>query len=125
MKIAPSSGWVAFTLAKKYMSIINIFLQVGVLWFLITFYSRSTNSSSTLRETWIVVIGMLIVGLFSRLLLGGILGPFTGILSLIALYFLVDKICGLSRKITIKICVFYVVIMILFGIVGRILAMPV
>jgi hypothetical protein len=107
------------------MYVINLFLQVGVLWFLITFYSRSTNSSSTLRETWIVIIGMIIVGFFSRLLLGGLLGPFTGILSLIALYFLVEKICDLSRKSTIKICVFYVVIMILFGIVGSILAMPV
>ena len=107
------------------MSIVNLFLQIGVLWFLITFYSRSTNSSSTLRETWIVVIGMLIVGLFSRLLLGGILGPFTGIPSLIALYILVDKVCGLSRKVTIKICVIYVVIMVLFGIIGRILATPV
>jgi hypothetical protein len=71
------------------------------------------------------MVGMIIVGFFSRLLLGGILGPFTGIISLIALYFLVDKICDLNRKITIKICIFYVVIMILFGIAGHILTMPV
>ena len=106
------------------MFILNILLQVGVLWFLITFYSRATKSSSTLRETWIVVIGVFIVGVISRFLLGWILGSFTGIISLIALYFLVDKVCGLSRKITIKICVFYTIIMVILGVIWKILTLP-
>lgn len=107
------------------MFMFGLFLQVGILWFLITLYSGSTNSSSSLRETWIVLIGMAIVGIVSRLLLQDILGVFTGIISIVALYFLVDKVCGLARKNTIKICVWYFLISFFVSIVGRILATPV
>lgn len=89
------------------MSIIGTFLSVGILWFLITFFSRSTSSTQSLTETWIVIIGMMIVNLLSRWLLGGILGPFTLLISVAALYFLVDKVCGTPRKATIKICAWY------------------
>jgi hypothetical protein len=97
------------------MNVIGIFLQVGILWFLITLFTRSTSSSQSLNETWIVVIGMLIVSFLSRLLLGGILGPFTAIIEVAALYLLVDKVCGTSRKVTIKICAWYLGISFLFG----------
>lgn len=89
------------------MSIIGTFLSVGILWFLITFFSRSTSSTQSLTETWIVVIGMMIVNLLCRWLLGGILGPFTLIVSIVALYFLIDKVCGTPRNITIRICLWY------------------
>ena len=89
------------------MQIIGLFLQVGILWFLITLFSRSTNSSQTLTETWIVVIGMLVVGVLTRWFLSGFLGPFTVIIDIAALYLLVDKVCGTSRKVTIKICGWY------------------
>lgn len=92
------------------MNIIGTFISVGLLWFLITLFTRSTNSSQTLTETWIVVIGMLFVSFLSNLLLGGILGPFTAIVNIAALYFLVDKICGASQKVTIKICVWYLIL---------------
>ncbi len=103
----------------------GIFIQVGVLWFLITLYSRSSSSSTALRETWIVVIGMLAVSLLCRFFLSNLLGPFVGLPSLIALYFLVDKVCGLSRAVTIKICVIYVAVMIFIGLVFGLLTMPV
>lgn len=89
------------------MPIIGLILQVGILWFLITLFSRSTNSSQALTETWIVVIGMLIVGILTRLFLSGRLGPFTAIIDIAALYWLVDKVCGTSRKVTFKICGWY------------------
>jgi len=107
------------------MGISNLFLQVGILWFLITLYSRSTNSASSLRETWIVVIGVMIVGLLARLILGGILGPFVGLINIVALYYLIDKVCGLSREATRKICIWYVVSLIILSILGYILSIPV
>jgi|AntAceMinimDraft_12_1070368.scaffolds.fasta_scaffold02818_2 hypothetical protein len=107
------------------MFIFSLFLQVGILWFLITLYSNSTNSSTSLRETWIVVLGVATIGIVARFLLGGILGPFVGIINLIALYVLVDKVCGLPQRNTIKICAWYVLVSILVNIVSSILATPV
>lgn len=98
------------------MHIIGTFLSVGILWFLITLFTRSTSSTQSLTETWIVVIGMLIVGFVSRLLLSGILGPFTLVVDIAALYLLVDKVCGTSRKVTIKICAWYFGISFLIGV---------
>lgn len=97
------------------MNVIGTFLQVGILWFLITLFTRSTNSSQSLNETWIVIIGMLMVTFLTGLLLGGVLGPFTAIIDIAALYLLVDKVCGTSRKVTIKICAWYLGISFLFG----------
>lgn len=107
------------------MYIFSFFIQVGVLWFLITLYSGSHNSSASLRETWIVIIGVAIVSMLSRMLLGGVIGPLAGLVSLAALYVLVDKVCGLSRRNTIKICVWYLAVMILVRIVGSVLSTPV
>lgn len=107
------------------MGLFGLFLQVGILWFLITFYSRSTNSKSTLRETWIVVLGMLSIGFIARLTLSSVLGGFVEIIPIIALYFLVDKVCELSRSATIKICVCYIVISVLIGIATYVLSIPV
>ncbi len=89
------------------MPIIDTFLSVGILWFLITLFTRSTSSSQSLTETWIVVIGMLIVGILSKWFLAGILGPFTVIIDIAALYLLVDKVCRTNRKTTIKICAWF------------------
>ena len=89
------------------MHIFGTFLSVGILWFLITLFTNSNNSSHSLTQTWIVVIGMLIVGFLSKLLLAGFLGPFTVIVDIAALYLLVDKVCETNRKVTIKICAWY------------------
>ncbi len=104
------------------MNTFGTFLSVGVLWFLITLFTGSTDSSQSLRETWIVVIGMLIVSLLSRLLLGGILGPFTVVINIAALYLLIDKVCGASRKTTIKICAWYCGISFVIGLLSVLLA---
>jgi len=97
------------------MNIFGTFLSVGILWFLITLFTRSTSSSKSLNETWIVVFGMLIVSFLSRLLLGGLLGPFTIIVNIAALYLLVDKVCDTDRRTTIKICVWYFGLSLLIG----------
>jgi len=89
------------------MTIFSIFISLALLWFLVTLFTRSTNSSQTLTESWIIVIGMLIVNLLSKLFLYHFLGIFTLVVNIIALYFLVDKICGTPKSITIRICAWY------------------
>lgn len=100
------------------MNAFGTFLSVGVLWFLITIFTRSTDSSQSLRETWIVVIGMLIVSFLSRLLLPEVLGPFTVVINIAVLYLLIDKVCGTSRRTTIKICAWYFGILFLIEILS-------
>jgi hypothetical protein len=92
------------------MPTFGIFISGAILWFLITLFTRSTNSSQTFTETCIVVIGLMIVSLLTKFLLGGVLGIFTLALNVGALYFLVDKVCGASRAATIRICVWYFVL---------------
>lgn len=104
------------------MNVFGTFLQVGILWFLITLFTRSTSSSQSLTETWIVVIGMLIVSFLTSLLLGAILGPFTLLINIAALYILVDKVCGTSRKVTIRICAWYLGISFLFGLLFAVIS---
>jgi len=100
------------------MGLFGLFFQVGILWFLITLFSGSTNSDQSLRETWIVVIGMLIVGLLTRFLLPDLLSFAAILIDIVALYFLVDKVCGTSRKATIRICAWYLGISFMIGLVS-------
>jgi hypothetical protein len=104
--------------------LIGSFVSAAILWFLITLFTRSTNSSQTLTETWIVVIGMAMVSIVTRLLLGGILGIFTLVLNVVALYLLVDKVCGASRAATIRICVWYFVLTFLINLFFILMASP-
>jgi hypothetical protein len=89
------------------MQLFGLFLQVGILWFLITLFTRSTNAKQSLVETWIVVFGMLAIGFVARWLLSPIAGPLVVLVEVAALYLLVDKVCGASRSATIRICAWY------------------
>lgn len=90
------------------MFIAGTFISVALLWLLITFFTRATDPSESLTETWIVIIGMQIVRFFSRLLLGGVIGPFVVLIELAALYLLVDRVCEIGRPRTLRICLWYV-----------------
>lgn len=104
------------------MQVIKIFLEVGVLWFLIALFTRSTDSNRSLREAVIVVFGMLFVRAATLLLqLRGSLPPLALIIEIAALYLLVDKVCGCSLKTTVKICGWYIGASIVFAIVGSLL----
>jgi hypothetical protein len=122
------------------MYLFDLFLRVGILWFLITLFSRQTNASTSLTETWIVIAASLFVGILTRigvvaLLLYAapsnlgvgalvrylLLGPLPVIIHIIVLYFLIDKVCGTTRKTTIKICGWYLGISILLGLVSLLL----
>jgi hypothetical protein len=104
------------------MNSVGVLISVAILWFLITLFTRSTSSSQSLTETWIVVIGMLMVGMLSRWLLEDLLGPFTFVVNVVALYFLVDKVCGTSRAVTIRICAWYFGLSLLIGLFFQLIA---
>lgn len=89
------------------MMLIGPLISAAILWFLITLFTRSTNSSQTQNETMIVVIGMAIVGILTRWFLSDFLGVFVVVVNIVALYVLVDKVCGASRAATIRICAWY------------------
>ena len=107
------------------MIIINAFIQVGILWFLITLFTGATNSSQTLTHTWIIVIGMVLVSIITAVLL-----TILGLPELIglpvkvgALYLLVDKVCQCSQQVTLKICGWYLGISFLLGILFALMKM--
>jgi hypothetical protein len=100
------------------MHLFGLFLNVGILWFLITLFTRSTNARQSLTETWIVIIGMLVVGVMARWLIGPFLGPLVGLVEVAALYLLVDKVCGASRSATIRICAWYFGISLFLGLIS-------
>lgn len=91
------------------MTAIGTFLDLGLLWFLITLFTGSIDAERSFRETWIVVFGVMIVGLVARSLLGDSLRPLATPIQLVALYFLVDWSCGTDRRTTLKICGWYLV----------------
>jgi hypothetical protein len=86
------------------MNILLFFVQLGFLWFLISLFTESSNPGQSLRETWIVIFGTAIINVLGQLLLGSILGPFAGLIAVVALYFLVLKVCGTDRRSALNIC---------------------
>jgi len=98
------------------------FLSVAVLWVLIYIFTDCSDSSQSFGEAWIVVIGLRIARYFSALLLDGLLGPFSVVINIVALYLLVAIVCGTTWKITIKICAWYLGMSYLVGILSLLLA---
>jgi hypothetical protein len=88
------------------MNIIGTGIDLGILWLLIVLFTRSTDSEQSYREAFIVVFGVMIVGMVSSFFLGE---WFAIIPTLVALYYLVDWACGDERRVTIKICGWYLV----------------
>jgi hypothetical protein len=85
----------------------NLVFQVSLLWFLITLFTRQTNSSQSYTESIIVIIGYIVASILVSLLLGNLLGIFTIFVTGVLLYFIIDKVCGTSRRDTIKICAWF------------------
>ncbi|MEY4482814.1 MAG: hypothetical protein RL693_266 [Verrucomicrobiota bacterium] len=90
---------------NKKMTTLCIFIELGILWFLITLFTDSTNAEQSYRETSIVIFGVMTIGVFFKLLLGDT--PLVIPVQLAALYYLVDWSCGCDRRITWKICGWY------------------
>lgn len=89
------------------MTTLGTFLDLGILWFLITLFTDSTNAEQSYRETSIVIFGVMTIGVGFKLFLGDT--PLVIPVQLAALYYLVDWSCGCDRRITWKICGWYLV----------------
>ena len=90
---------------------IGVFFDIALLWFFIVLFTRSTNADQSLTETFIVIIGVMLSGFIAWLLIG----PAALLIQIIALYFLVDKVCGWDRRTTLKICGWYLGTKLLLG----------
>lgn len=105
----PSSD---FTYCKRFQHSLAILMfglvfQAGLLWFVITLFTKQTNNSHSRNEMTIILIGFIAAALLTDLVLGPILGIFTVAINVVVLYILIDKVCGTSKKITMKICAWY------------------
>jgi hypothetical protein len=106
------------------MTSIGTFLDLGILWFLIVLFTGSIDEEQSYRETWIVIFGVMIVGLVLRSVLSESLRPLATPFQLVALYYLVDWSCGTDRKTTLKICGWYLVASLATGTASYFLTPP-
>ena len=83
------------------------FLDFAVLWFLIAIFTESSESEESVRDTWIVVFGVGMAGMVSQWILGDSLRLLALPIEGITLYCLVEWSWGTERKITLKICGWY------------------
>ena len=51
-----------------------------------------------------------------------LLGPLTFVVNVVALYFMVDKVCGTNKAVTIRICAWYFGISFLINVFFRLIA---
>jgi hypothetical protein len=106
------------------MTSIDTFLDLGILWFLIVYFTGSIDADQSYRETLIVIVGVMIVGLVFRSLLGDSLRPLATPFQVVALYFLVDWSCSTDRRTTLKICGWYLVASVAMSIAFYFLTRP-
>ncbi len=90
--------------------VLDNIISASLLWLLLTLFSRSQNSSQNLTESWIVIFAMLIIDWVLRLTVAPFIGSFTALIHMVALYFVIAKVCDLDRGRTIRICVWYFLI---------------
>lgn len=91
------------------MTTIGTFIDLCILWVLIVGFTGSIDAEQSYRETFIVVFGVMLVGLVAGFILNDSLQLLVTPLRLVALYFLVGWSCGTPRKTTLKICGWYLV----------------
>ena len=93
------------------MDAIGTLLDLGLLWFLVVLFTDSTDADQSYREAWIVIIGVMAVGLVFAAVVGDWLAS---LFQVIALYFLVGWSCGTDRRTTLKICGWYLAVTLSF-----------
>ncbi len=106
------------------MSTTGTFIDIAILWLIIVIFTESSDSEQSFRDTWIVLFGVGMVGLVFQLILGASLRFLALPIEGIALYLLVEWSCGTERKVTLKICGWYVVVSAVFKLAGYYLTRP-
>ena len=94
---------------------IGIVFHAALLWLLITYYTRQTNSDQSWREAKIVLICMICVTVVTRYLLFQFLGFLVLAVEAAALYMIIDKVLETSQRVTVRICVWYFGVILLVG----------
>ncbi len=101
----------------------GIVISAGVLWFLISYFTRGTEGGS--KKAFAISLIVMLCNFVLNFTLTPIIGGFSALISGAVLYFSVEWICYTSRRNTLWITGCYFVIMIIIGIVSVILSMPV
>ena len=107
------------------LGLFGLAIQIGLLWFFITYFMRATDPQASGRSAIIVIaiVGAanLLMAFTIRLWIGG----FTTIISLVVLYFAVAWICETNRRTTLWIIGSYVVASIVIEIGIRLAFTPI
>lgn len=99
-------------------------LQLGLLWFLITLFTRQTDSRQSFRES-LIVLGLYLLGSIVLKVLAAVIaipGWLVIVPQIGLLYLLLDKVCGNATGVTIRICAWFFGLSLLFGLCLRLIS---
>ncbi|MCP5535184.1 MAG: hypothetical protein H7A51_02995 [Akkermansiaceae bacterium] len=102
-----------------YSFILNFVISAGVLWFLISYFTRGDEGGE--RKAITICMIVMTCNLVMSFTLRPLIGGFTLLVSLAVLFFSIEWICDTSRRNTWWITVCYLVIMLLIGLVSALL----
>ncbi len=101
----------------------GIVISSGVLWFLISYFTRGTEGGA--KKAFGIILIVMMCNFVLAFTLTPIIGGFSSLISIAVLYFSVEWICDTSRRNTLWITGCYFVIMLIIGVVSAILSVPV
>lgn len=102
---------------------IGIVISTGVLWFLISYFTRGTEGGA--QKAFGIIMIVTVSQIFARIILVPFLGGFASLITLPILFFSIEWICDTTRRNTWWITCCYFVTMILIGLVSALLKMQV
>jgi len=105
--------------------ILGIAIQVGVLWFLINYFTGETDPDAGLRKTLFVVAIVVAANLVLTFAVRPMIGGFSSLISLIVLYSAVGWVCETTRRESLWITGGYLVALGLIELVIGLLVTPV
>ena len=106
-----------------YGFILNFIISAGVLWFLISYFTKGTEGGE--RKAMTICLIVMACNMVMSFTLRPIIGGFTLLITLAVLFFSIEWICDTSRRNTWWIMGCYLVIMLLIGLVSTLLNVPV
>lgn len=105
------------------------FVPLGLIWVLIVIFTGSRDSDQSYREALICASGLAVISMIFAWVVPAPYNLLRYPVQLVALFFLVDRVCECSRSVTWRILIWYVVISvgfaILFSLVADFLRQPV
>ena len=109
--------------------ILQHFLPLGLVWVLIVIFTGSRDEDQSYREALICASGLAVISMIFAWFLPDQITLLRYPIQVIALFFLVDRVCECSRATTWRITIWYVVISLFFliamNVISDILRQPV